>query len=66
MKISHEPYQKIKGFLTEHQLKYQDLADFLGCEVATISNKINGASDFSLSECLALKNRFGIPLDFYC
>ncbi len=66
MRIPHEPYQKLKGYLVEHKLRYQDLADYLGCEVATISNKINGTSDFTLSECVALKHHFGIPLDLYC
>lgn len=66
MRAPHPPYQKLKGFLTEHSLTYLDIARSLGIEVATVSNKINGTSDFTLGECLLLRDVYGISLEFYC
>ena len=61
----HEPYSKVKGFLREHDLTYSDLAETLGVTETTIGFKINGLSDFYLSEVKKLQTSYGIPLIFF-
>lgn len=56
--IIHKPYTKFKGWIRENGLSYQEIADFLGVNLTTISNKINGKSDFTLSEINALKSKY--------
>lgn len=48
--LSHEPYQKFKGFMREKGLTYADVAALLGVTTTTVSFKVNGQSDFTLSE----------------
>lgn len=65
MKNIHKPYSKFKGWLRGNDLTYQDVAELLGLSVATISAKINGQSDFSLSEIKELKNHFHLDSDIF-
>lgn len=46
----HAPYNRLKGLLRTRNLTYSDLAELLNVSRATVSNKINGLSDFFLSE----------------
>lgn len=56
----HKPYKKFKGWIRENGLSYQEIADFLGVNLTTICNKINGKSDFTLSEIKALKEKYNL------
>lgn len=58
MKKIHEPYSKFKGWLRSNGLTYKDIAELLGLSVATVSSKINGHSDFLLSEIQVIKQHF--------
>ena len=62
---THEPYLKFKGWLREHDLTYSDIADFLGLNQATVAMKINGYSDFLLSEIQALKDKYNLDSDIF-
>ncbi len=64
-KSIHEPYSRFKGWLREHNLTYSDIALFLGLNEATVSLKINGQSDFLLSEIQALKNKYNLNSDIF-
>lgn len=64
-KAIHKPYDKFKGWLRENKLTYSDIADFLGINVSTVSQKINGQSDFLLSEINAMKEHYGLPGDIF-
>ena len=66
MTLIHEPYDNFKGGLRSHQLTYKDVGEALGLSIATVSAKINGKSDFTLSEIRLLENRFGVPRDVFC
>lgn len=54
----HKPYAKFKGWLRENGLTYKDIAELLGLSVATVSAKINGDSDFLLSEIQIIKKKY--------
>ncbi len=65
MKVVHKPYNKFKGWLREHGLTYKDIGDFLGLSTATVNAKINGASDFTLGEVLALMKEYGLDRSIF-
>ncbi len=54
----HKPYVKFKGWLKSNMLTYKDLGELLGLSTATVSAKINGQSDFLLSEIQAIKRKY--------
>lgn len=61
----HKPYARFKGWIRENGLTYADIANFLGLNETTISLKINGQSDFLLSEVQALQNHYGINSNIF-
>lgn len=65
MKKLHAPYFKFKGWLRENGLTYADLAFDLGLSEATISLKINGQSDFYLSEIRLIKKKYHLESDIF-
>lgn len=56
----HKPYNKLKGALRERNVTYDDASKLLGISKATLCRKINGESDFYLSEAEKLES-YGIP-----
>lgn len=46
----HQPYNRLKGAIREKELTYADVAGMLGISKATLCRKINGESDFYMSE----------------
>ena len=46
-------------------MTYADIATFLGLNEATVSLKINGQSDFSLSEVQALKSHYKLNSNIF-
>lgn len=64
-KKSHPPYDKLKGFLTERGLTYKDIASLLGISVTSVGAKINGSSDFLLSEVKAIKEEYQPERDIF-
>lgn len=65
MKKIHQPYCKFKGWLRENQITYSMLSELLGINIATVSAKINGASDFTLSEINTIKNIYNLDNDIF-
>lgn len=64
-KMMHEPYQKLKGFMRERSIVYADIAELLGVTPTTVSLKVNGQSDFSLSEAKLIKATYGASDDIF-
>lgn len=64
-KLIHAPYSKFKGWLRENGLTYADLALVLGLNEATISLKINGQSDFYLSEIRLIKKKYHLKSNIF-
>lgn len=63
--LIHKPYKKFKGWLRENGLIYKDIADLLGLSVATVFAKINGQSDFLLSEVKIIKRTYNLKGDIF-
>lgn len=64
-KLIHNPYNKFKGWLVENNLTYSDIGDVLGLNKTTVSLKINGQSDFYLSEVILLIKEYGLSFDIF-
>ena len=56
---------KFKGWLRTNGLTYDDVSEVLGISKATVSAKINGTSDFSLSEINVLKRHYKLDSDIF-
>lgn len=61
----HQPYMIFKGWLRSNNLTYADVSEVLGISKATLSAKINGESDFFLSEVKVLRNRYNLSYDIF-
>jgi len=65
-KISkHKPYNKLKGVLREKEVTYLALSVFLGISETSISHKINGVSDFFLSEVNAMQTKYDLDTSIF-
>lgn len=56
----HEPYANFKLWIRENNLNYNKIGEFLGLSAVAVCRKINGQSDFTLSEVNALKIRYNL------
>ena len=63
--LIHQPYSKFKGWLRENGLTYADIALDLGLNEATISLKMNGQSDFFLSEVMAIMKKYHLKSEIF-
>ena len=61
----HEPYDSFKGWLRGNGVVYADIARLIGVNVATVSMKINGQSDFSLSEIQKIKDTYNLDSEIF-
>lgn len=51
--------------LKEKEITYRDIGNILGISETSVSHKINGYSDFFISEVEKIKNKYGIPENFF-
>lgn len=65
MSFIHKPYNKFKGWLRENNLTYNDIANVVGLSTTTVSAKINGQSDFTLSEINLIISEYGIDSSIF-
>ena len=65
MELKHKPYNKFKVELKDKGIRYEDLAQLLGCTVSTVSKKINGAADFYLGEYRKLERDYGLGIHLF-
>lgn len=56
----HAPYTAVKRWLAGHGITYKDLAEVIDCAEPTITMKLNGSSDFYITEQLLICNAFGM------
>lgn len=63
--LIHKPYSKFKGKLREKSLTYSDVAKVLGISEVAISHKINGISDFYISEVEKISSAFEISQNIF-
>ena len=57
-KLIHEPYNKLKGFMRENGIIYSHIAELLGVTQTTVSQKVNGQSDFTVSEAELIMRKY--------
>lgn len=66
MKKKHRPYVKLKRLFLSRGITYKDIAKVIGTTEATVMCKINGNSDFTVTETLVICKTFGIdPAVFF-
>lgn len=63
--MKHEPYNKVKGKMREMGMTYQDVAEKLGMSRVSLGDKINGKSDFLVSEAVALANILSTEINIF-
>ena len=63
--MKHEPYNKVKGKMREMGMTYQDVAEKLGMSRVLLGDKINGKSDFLVSEAVALANILSTEINIF-
>lgn len=63
--VVHEPYNRFKGFALEKGITYADIAEVIGVTPTTVSLKINGHSDFYLSEYKLLQQKYNVSEEIF-
>lgn len=58
----HEPYEKAKDVFAGKRVTYADIAALIGKTSIAVSNKMNGKSDFYISEIDKICKKWNIPL----
>lgn len=58
--LKHKPYNRLKGDLREKGLTYSTVAAFLNISETALSHKINGISDFYITEMEQITSEYGI------
>lgn len=61
----HRPYNKLKGALRERGLTYADVSKLLNISETAVGFKINGTSDFYISEFIAMQQAYKINTDIF-
>jgi len=61
----HQPYNKFKIWLKDNGITYSVIAELLGITETSVMYKINGKSDFSLSEVQLIKSKYQLTDDIF-
>lgn len=61
----HEPYNRLKGALRERGLTYDDISKTLEISETAVGFKINGTSDFYISEVETLRQTYDFSLQIF-
>ena len=48
----------LKAEMLRHQISQKDMQEFLGCSESTLRKKLNGYSQFTMREAVAIRNKF--------
>lgn len=51
---------KVKGWLTEHNIKQTEIAELLKLDVSTVNLKVNGKSDWTVQQVKAMCEKYGM------
>ena len=62
MKQKHKPYNRLKGKLREKGMSYNDISALLQITPTAVSQKINGKSDFLLSQAMQVEELTGLEI----
>lgn len=58
----HQPYEKLKKALMLMGVTYKQVSQVIGTSESTVMLKINGGSDFFITEMMTISDEFGIPM----
>ncbi len=61
----HPPYTAFKLWLAGHGITYKDVGKAIDCSETTVMQKINGYSDFYISEQIAICEAFGCEYNIF-
>ncbi len=61
----HMPYNRFKVWLKDNGLTYAAISELLGITPTSVMLKINGQSDFLLSEVQLIKSTYNISDDIF-
>lgn len=61
----HPPYNRFKIWLKDNNITYSVIAELLGITPTSVMNKINGRSDFLLSETQLIKSVYHLSDDIF-
>lgn len=61
----HKPYNKFKIWLKDRKITYSGIAELLGITPTSVMLKINGQSDFTLSEVRVIEIKYGINNEIF-
>lgn len=61
----HKPYNKFKIWLKDNNITYSIIAELLGITETSVMYKINGKSDFLLSEVQLIKSKYQLTDDIF-
>lgn len=64
-KLIHKPYNEFKGALRAKNLTYANVAELLNISETSVGFKINGKSDFYISEVEKILNAYNLQLDIF-
>lgn len=63
---NRQPYNKIKAYFVENEIKHKDVVTLLKVKPNTISKKLNGfGGDFSLEDAKKMHFYFGVPIAYF-
>lgn len=65
MRKKHAPYTKFKRLLASRGITYKEVAKVIHTTEATVMCKINGDSDFYISEMRAICATFGFDMSIF-
>ncbi|MDD6710070.1 MAG: helix-turn-helix domain-containing protein [Ruminococcus sp.] len=63
--LKHKPYMKLKGKMREKDIITDDLAKLLNLSTTSVLQKINGQSDFFLSEATKIVTAYDLDYDIF-
>lgn len=63
--VSHEVYRKLKGYMVENGITVKDFAEVLNVKRSAIYARINGKTDFTLTEVRKLQFVFGMDISVF-
>lgn len=61
----HKPYTKLKNWFRDNNIRYSEVAALIGRTETSVMQKINGYSDFLLSEVQMIKNHYKLNNDIF-
>lgn len=54
-----------KAWLVQHKVPQREIANLLGVSLAIVNAKLNGRSDFTLSQIKTICNKYNLSADIF-